>query len=120
VTRIYMVPTIIRMVLEELEATGGKAPKYEGIYYGAAPIGELLDRAIATFGCRFTQYYGMTECSTTHVLGPADHDKSRPELMRSVGWPIAGVSSEIRDPDMKVLGPRQPGEIWIKSEMTML
>jgi fatty-acyl-CoA synthase len=119
VTRIYMVPTIIRMVLEELDATGGPAPRYEGVYYGAAPIGVLLDKAIATFGCRFTQYYGMTEAATTHVLGPADHDKSRPHLMRSVGKPLAGVSMEIRRPDMSVCAVREPGEIWIRSLMLM-
>jgi fatty-acyl-CoA synthase len=119
VTRIYMVPTIIRMVLEELEATGGQAPRYRGIYYGAAPIGVLLDRAIATFGCRFTQFYGMTEAATTHVLGPDDHDKARPHLMKSVGKPIAGVSMEIRRPDFTVCALREPGEIWIRSLMLM-
>src|SRR5690606_42066723 len=36
VTRIYMMPTINRMLLEELEATSGKATKYDGIYSAAA------------------------------------------------------------------------------------
>ncbi|MES2481332.1 MAG: AMP-binding protein [Pseudomonadota bacterium] len=120
VNRVYMVPTIIQMVLDELGATGEPAPRYDGIYYGAAPIGHLLKPAIATFGCRFFQYYGMTEAATTHVLGPAEHDAARPQLMKSVGRPIAGVSADVRRPDGSSCAANEPGEIWIRSDMLML
>lgn len=121
VNRIYMVPTVIQMVLDELTASGGDVPKLKGIYYGAQPIPPaLLQRAIDTFGCRFTQYYGMTEAATTHVLGPSEHDLARPHLMKSVGRPIAGVSARIRRLDLSDCEVNEPGEIWIRSEMLML
>ncbi|SCK10565.1 fatty-acyl-CoA synthase [Variovorax sp. HW608] len=121
VDRIYMVPTVIQMVLDELAASTGPVPRYKGIYYGAQPISPtLLQSAIDTFGCRFSQYYGMTEASTTHVLGPADHDLSQPQRMKSVGRPIAGVSAEIRRVDGSVCDAGEHGEIWIRSDMLML
>lgn len=118
--RIYMVPTLIRMVLDAIDASGAPAPKLRGIYYGAAPISPaLLERTIRTFGCRFTQFYGMTECSTTHVLGPDQHDPDRPGLMLTVGRPLAGVESEIRRPDGSLCAIGEAGEIWIRSQMQM-
>lgn len=118
--RIYMVPTLIRMVLDAIDASGQAAPPLRGIYYGAAPISpELLKQTIATFGCRFTQFYGMTECSTTHVLGPDQHDPAHPEWMLTVGQPLAGVECEIRRPDGSLCAPDEPGEIWIRSAMQM-
>ncbi len=119
--RIYMVPTLIRMVLDAIDASGTPAPRLRGIYYGAAPISPaLLDRTIRTFGCRFTQFYGMTECSTTHVLGPDQHDPAHPDQMLTVGHPLAGVECEIRRPDGSVCAEGEAGEIWIRSEMQML
>ena len=118
--RVFMVPTVVQMVMDELDATGCEVPRYDGIYYGAAPIGVLLQKAIATFGCRFTQFYGMTEAATTHVLGPDEHDPARPHLLKSVGRPIAGVSMMIRRPDGSRCALGEAGEIWIKSEMLML
>jgi len=121
VNRIYMVPTVIQMVLEELRTAGESAPRYDTIHYGASAISPtLLQEAIATFGCRFAQYYGMTEAATTHVLGPLEHDPARPHLMKSVGRPIAGVAAEIRRPDGSICAAGEPGEIWICSEMLML
>ena len=122
VDRIFLVPTLIRMALDEIDRSGEPAPKLDGIYYGAAPIGgPLLARTIAAFGCRFTQFYGMTELSSTHVLGPDQHDPARPELMTTVGRPLAGVACEIRRPDgVTVCAAGEPGEIWLRSDMRML
>lgn len=119
--RIYMVPTLIQMLVGAVEASGEQVPRIKGIYYGAAPISPaLLQRTIQTFGCGFTQFYGMTECSTTHVLGPLQHDPDKPEQMLTVGQPLAGVDCEIRRPDGTLCDPEEPGEIWIRSEMQML
>ncbi|AFK55912.1 AMP-binding protein [Tistrella mobilis] len=120
VTRIFMVPTVIRMVLDDIRRTGAQAPKLTGLYYGASPVGSaLLKEGMATFGCGFTQFYGMTEACSTHVLGPAEHDPARPQLMRSVGRPLAGVACEIRRADGGVCPPGEHGEIWIRSDMLM-
>lgn len=119
--RIYVVPTLLRMVVDTLEESGESAPSIKGIYYGAAPISPaLLERTIRLFDCGFTQFYGMTECSTTHVLGPLQHDPSHSEQMLTVGQPLAGVTCEVRRPDSTVCDVEEPGEIWIRSEMQML
>ncbi|MGR3322495.1 MAG: class I adenylate-forming enzyme family protein [Sagittula sp.] len=119
--RIYMVPTLIQMLVSTVEDSGEAAPAIKGIYYGAAPISPaLLQRTIRLFGCGFTQFYGMTECSTTHVLGPAQHDPTKPEQMLTVGVPLAGVECEIRRPDLSLCDAEEPGEIWVRSEMQML
>lgn len=119
--RIYMVPTLIAMLVQAVEAGGEPAPAIKGIYYGAAPIAPaLLTRTIDLFGCGFTQFYGMTECSTTHVLGPSQHDVNKPDQMLSVGQPLAGVECEIRRPDGTLCNVDEPGEIWVRSEMQMI
>ena len=119
--RIYLVPTLLRMMVDAIDASGEPAPRIKGIYYGAAPISPaFLERTIRMFGCGFTQFYGMTECSTTHVLGPRQHDAAQPDLKLTVGQPLAGVSCEIRRPDGTLCAADEPGEIWLRSEMQMI
>ncbi|MCC6787244.1 MAG: AMP-binding protein [Hyphomonadaceae bacterium] len=122
VTRAFMVPTILRMYLDELKQRGERAPPLKTLCYGASPMSPaLLEEATAALGCRFGQYYGMTETSGTGTfLGGADHDPSRAHLMRSVGKPFAGVSVEIRRPDNSVCDAMEPGEICIRSRANML
>jgi acyl-CoA synthetase (AMP-forming)/AMP-acid ligase II len=109
------------LLLDEIKKSGRPAPKIRHIHYGAAPMSpSLLQEAIAAFGCRFTQYYGMTEAGgTTHFLAPEEHDLSRPHLLRSVGLPVAGVRMEIRRPDNSLCDVDEHGEIWLESEMMM-
>ena len=122
VTRIFMVPTTVRLFLDETKRTGLRAPQFKTLYYGASPMSPaLLQEAITALGCRFGQYYGMTEtCGTGTFLGAADHDPARPHLMRSVGRPFAGVSVEIRRPNNSVCDASEPGEICIRSRANML
>jgi fatty-acyl-CoA synthase len=121
VSRTFIVPTVIRMLVDEVRRRGLHLPHLKGIYYGAAPIGEsLLHDAIATFGCEFVQFYGMTEITgAATYLGPGEHDPARPERLGSVGTALAGTSIEIRDPSNRAIGPRQPGEIYINSQSVM-
>jgi fatty-acyl-CoA synthase len=121
IDHLFVVANLIRLLLDEIKASGRPAPRVGHIHYGAAPMSpSLLQEAIDAFGCRFTQYYGMTEAGgTTHFLAPEEHDPSRPYLLRSVGLPVAGVSMEIRNPDSTLCAVDEPGEIWLKSEMLM-
>ena len=44
------------------------------IAYGAAPMSpEVLQRCIALFGCRFTQFYGLTETTGPFAALPFEH-----------------------------------------------
>ena len=113
----FIVPTVLRAILDDLKSRGDAPPKLGTLQYGAMPIGEsLLRESLDTFGCRFVQYFGMTEnTGSVTVLEPQDHDPSRPHLLKSVGKPYPGMSLEIRGPDRQVLPRGEAGEIWIQS-----
>ena len=118
----WMVPTLIRTLVDTLHQEQRDAPKITGLFYGAMPMDSaLLRQSMRVFGCSFLQFYGMTENSgSTTALAPADHDLGRPELLKSVGKPYPGMSVEIRGADRRVLNCGEPGEIWIQSPTLML
>ncbi len=113
----FIVPTVLRAMVDDLRARGETPPKVSSLQYGAMPIGEsLLRDTMQTFGCSFVQYFGMTEnTGSVTYLAPEDHDLERPHLLKSVGRPYPGMSIEIRGADRRVLPRGEHGEIWIKS-----
>lgn len=113
----FIVPTVLRAMVDDLRARGEPPPDIRSLHYGAMPIGEsLLRDAMQTFGCAFVQYFGMTEnTGSVTYLGPDDHDLARPHLLNSVGRPYPGMSLQIRGPDRRVLGRGEAGEIWVRS-----
>ena len=72
-------------------------------------------------GCRFLQYFGMTEMSgTVSILPPDDHNLARPQLLGSVGRVLPGSAIEIRDPGGLVVERGTAGEIWTRGPTMML
>lgn len=122
VTRTFIVPTLVRGLIGEMDARGVRVPTLRGIHYGAASMDPaLLERSVDRIGCRFLQYYGMTEITgTMSILGPDEHDMSRVHLLRSVGKPLPGFSIAIRDSEGQLLPVNQPGEIWVKGPSLMI
>lgn len=122
ITRVFIVPTVIRALLDLVINNRKKPPRIATILYGAAAMDvTLLTKSIDTFGCQFGQFFGMTEnCGTVTFLPPISHDKNRPDLLLSVGKALPLMEIEIRNPDMKPCVTRTPGEIWIKSPTLML
>jgi acyl-CoA synthetase (AMP-forming)/AMP-acid ligase II len=120
----FIVPTAIRAIVEALRSSTEPAPAMKGIFYGAMPMSEsLLRESMELFGssCAFLQFFGMTEIAgSATYLSPADHDPSRPALLKSVGKPYPGMSLEIRDAEQRVCAAGVPGEIWIQSPTIML
>jgi acyl-CoA synthetase (AMP-forming)/AMP-acid ligase II len=118
----FIVPTVIRAIVDEIKSRGEAPPKIRGIYYGAMPMSEsLLRECLSLFDCAFINWFGMTEIAGSGtLLSPADHDLARPHLLQTVGKPYPGMSLEIRAPDRRVLARGEPGEIWIKSPTVML
>ena len=121
ITRTFIVPTLVRGLIEEMDSRGVRVPTLRGIHYGAASMDPaLLERSVARLGCRFLQYYGMTEITgTMSILGPDEHDVERPHLLRSVGRPLPGFSVGIRDAAGRLLPVDQPGEIWVRAPTVM-
>lgn len=122
ITRTFIVPTLVRALIGEMDARGVRAPTLRGIHYGAASMDPaLLERSVDRLGCRFLQYYGMTEISgTMTILGPSLHDASNPRLLRSVGSPLPGFAIAIRGPDTELLPIDTPGEIWVKGPSLLI
>jgi len=97
-TRAFLVPTLLRLLLEEARIEERSGLSLRAIHYGAAPMDALLlKRSIGFFGCRFLQYYGMTEAGgTVTILGPGGHDPAHPEWLQTVGTEVPGVELSIR------------------------
>jgi acyl-CoA synthetase (AMP-forming)/AMP-acid ligase II len=119
---VFIVPTVLRALLEEMNRRETRIPALRGIHYGAMPMDAvLLEAALEKIGCRFLQYYGMTEATgSITLLQPRDHDLARPLLLRSVGQPLPGFTIEIRDAEKQVLAIHQAGEIWVRGPGIML
>lgn len=122
ITRTFIVPTLVRGMIAEMDAREVSIPTLRGIQYGAASMdAALLDRSVDRIGCTFLQYYGMTEITgTMSILGPKQHDSSRPKILRSVGQVLPGFEIQIRDPEAQVLPIDTPGEIWVKGPSLLI
>ncbi|UCV23602.1 long-chain-fatty-acid--CoA ligase [Ferribacterium limneticum] len=121
ITRTFMVPTVIKALLEQITLTATSAPRLKTIFYGASTMNvALLKNCIEVFDCKFAQYFGMTEnCGSVTFLPPSAHDITRPALLRSVGKALPGMTIEIRSPNGTSLPEGQAGEIWVQSPTLM-
>ncbi|MCA0239258.1 MAG: AMP-binding protein [Proteobacteria bacterium] len=122
-TRTFVVPAVIRALVEMVEAGSEPAPPLKSIFYGAAPMDvELIQRCQRLFpGCGFGQYYGMTEAAgSATFFPPKEHRIDRPERLRSVGRLLPAFEMEIRDAQGRVLGIGEAGEIYLRSPTIML
>jgi acyl-CoA synthetase (AMP-forming)/AMP-acid ligase II len=121
ISKLGLVPTAIRMVLDHPRARQVDYSRIKTMFYGAAPITlDLLREAIAVFGCRFAQSYGMSETyATCVVLPPEDHDVAGNPRMRSAGRALPGTELRIVGENGAVLAPGETGEIAIRCISTM-
>jgi long-chain acyl-CoA synthetase len=122
VTHFFVVPAVLRMMLDVPGVRALDLSTLQTIAYGAAPIStSVLTRALATFGCDFLQVYGLSETTgTVTTLTPADHhaalDGRAPGRLRSAGRPVPGAQVRIISPDTGLDVPAGVvGEIWISS-----
>lgn len=121
-TRTFMVPSVIRLMLDAIERSDQPAPPLKTIYYGAAPMDvALIERCLNVLGdCGFGHYYGMTETAgSITFLAPREHDVQHPARLRSVGRSLPGYQIEVRDALGAKVGAGQHGELWVKSPTVM-
>jgi acyl-CoA synthetase (AMP-forming)/AMP-acid ligase II len=112
-THALLVPTMINILASHGELASTDLSSLETVLYGASPISpEGLRRAIATFGCSFIQFYGMTETASVTMLRAADHDPERhPELLASAGTDTIGFQTRVVDEHDVDVAPGVVGEI---------
>ena len=124
VTHTFMVPTVVRALLEVPGIGQADLSSLQLLMYGASPIGDvLLRRALGVLDCGFMHAYGMTEAAgTVTILKPDEHDPGGPraDLLKSVGKPLPWVSLRIIDPATGTdARAGRPGEIHLRSGMIM-
>jgi long-chain acyl-CoA synthetase len=122
VTHALLVPAMILMLLDHPDIDDYDVTTLNTIVYGGSPITEaILARAVARFGCRFFQNYGLTEASgAVTTLGPDDHDLERPHLLRSAGRPVPWAEVRVLDPESGTEVPiGHVGEVCVRSAANM-
>ncbi len=125
VTDAFVVPAMLRSLLAAPESLTTDLSSLRTIAYGGSPIDEaLLTQCLDRFKCGFLQVYGMTECSGTVTVLPAeDHHPGGPceHLLRSVGMPAPHIALRIVEPlNGRACEDGQVGEVWIRSRQNML
>jgi long-chain acyl-CoA synthetase len=125
VTDAVLVPTMLGMLREYVEARPADFSSVRHITYGASPISEtLLRQAMEMFpNADFTQSYGQTELSPGATsLAPEFHrvSASGKSYLRSAGRALIGVEVKIVDEDMNERPQGQVGEIAVRSPGAML
>ena len=80
---------------------------------GSAISPELRAAAIETFGEVLYDLYGSTEIGWVTIATPEDM-KSKP---KTVGKPVPGIEIAVFSESGQKLGPRQTGELFIKSDI---
>lgn len=131
VTHAFLVPTMLKRVLDEPSFASADLTSLRVISYGAAPAPiSVVRRALEMFPpeVAFLNAYGQTETtSTITMLGPEDHRLTgTPEeiivklrRLGSVGMPLPGVEIAVLADDGRVLPPGEVGEIAVRSDRSM-
>ncbi|MFF4319348.1 class I adenylate-forming enzyme family protein [Streptomyces sp. NPDC001568] len=121
-THVLGVPTMVRMMLERLDASGGQLPAPTALVLGGAPLDETTAAAAAkAFGCPVVNLYGSADgvnCHTglAHTVPPTDGAGV------IAGRPDPRVAEiRIADPDTHApLPDGELGEIVSRGPMTPL
>jgi acyl-CoA synthetase (AMP-forming)/AMP-acid ligase II len=126
VTTATVVPTMLDRIVATLEREPVELPALRNLAYGGSKVGlPLVRKALDLLPhVGFVNAYGLTETSSTiAVLTPDDHrdahgnpDETVAKRLGSVGQPVPGIEVQIRDEDGSVLGPGQPGELYVRGE----
>ena len=113
-----IVPAVLQSLTRVPGVEGRDWSALRNLAYGASPISpSLLERVIATFGCRFTQLYGLTE--TTGAITALRHEDHSGERLLSCGRPMLGGEVAVHDAEDRPLGPGETGEIVYRGPSLM-
>jgi acyl-CoA synthetase (AMP-forming)/AMP-acid ligase II len=125
VAELFLVPTMLRMVVDHPRFAEFDITSVRRIRYGASPIdGGLMDRALVAFpNAGFHQAYGMTELSPiATVLAQEDHG---PEgrangRIRTAGRAITTAEVRIVDSEDREVPRGGVGEVVVRGPGVML
>jgi acyl-CoA synthetase (AMP-forming)/AMP-acid ligase II len=118
VTHTFMVPTMINMLLGELEGQYRPLPDLQRLGYGAAPMAPArILRAMDVFGPVLSQGYGAGETTSgVCALTTEDHlyaRAARPDRLASCGRPMLECDVQILDDAGQPVALGEIGEIVV-------
>jgi acyl-CoA synthetase (AMP-forming)/AMP-acid ligase II len=126
VTGMFLVPSMIRMLLDALPAGWTPPPSLRRLYYAGSPIDpETMREATTRFDGRLVQSFAQMESPMFFtVLDEEDHRRvlANPgsPLVRSAGRVLPGVELRIAGDDGTKLPAGEPGEILARAPQTMI
>lgn len=116
----FLVPTMINFLLHAPSCAATNFSSLETIVYGASPISpDLLERAIARFGCSFIQAYGLTETTGAICYLSAQDHVPGSERLKSAGQPAFGIDIRVMDTSGAFCTPGDVGEIVVRGDAVM-
>jgi len=133
-THAFVVPTMLKRIMEVPGFHDYDLSKLQLITYGAAPMPyEVVRIAVDEFGpdghnVGLMNSYGQTEATGSMTfLDPEDHrlngtpeeNEKKLERLRSVGRPMSDIDVAILAPDGRRLPANEPGEICIRGDRVM-
>ena len=130
VTHSFVVPTMLKRIMDHPDFHSYDLSSLKLITYGAAPMPyEVVSKAVDVFSCGLMNAYGQTEStSTLTFLGPDDHQVPKepgPERdkklhrLRSVGRGMDDVVIAIMDDANNILDAGNEGEICVMGPRVM-
>lgn len=130
VTHSFVVPTMLKRIMEHPDFAKYDLSSLKLITYGAAPMPyEVVSKAVEVFSCGLMNAYGQTESTSTMTyLGPEDHQipkepgperEKKLHRLRSVGRAMDDIEIAIMDDQNRVLEPGHEGEICVKGPRVM-
>ena len=106
VTMVSLVPTVLQRIVERIQSPTLRAILLGGEFIPMPLLQECVQRELPVY-----KTYGMSETfaqSTTFSI------REYPNKLASVGYPLEGVTIDIRNPDEEGVG-----EVWLSSPMLM-
>ena len=123
ISNAFLVPALLNFLTMVPGAADRDLTALRTIVYGASPItADALERAMATFRCKFVQVYGLTETTGAITELPfSDHRTAGPDrrLLRSAGRPFPWVELRVVGPTGADLPAGEVGEVWTRSSQNM-
>ena len=125
VTTMSLAPTMIALLLDHPGFTPAHLNSVRTIGYGASAMPQtLLQRLLTDTDVGLCQSYGMTELAgSVSFLTVEDHQRAaldRPELLQSVGRPLATAQLKLIDEQGQECATGTVGEILIKAAQCMI
>ena len=106
VTIVSLVPTVLQRIVERIQAPTLRAILLGGEFIPMPLLQECVQRNLPVY-----KTYGMSE---TFAQSTTFNVQKYPHKLASVGYPLQGVTIEIRNTDEEGVG-----EVWISSPMLM-